>query len=225
MTTVFATFFLRAAVPLVLLYLFETIIELHRQTVRVWAEKWGSISSNDGDICTCLEEIEENVKLRRSTEAEWFVKFFLLCFAPVIVTGLLAYSLITAPKDVDFGWLEFGFAAYFMRLFWRVTNVACHLSSDGVNARRGMMTRLAQGKMNFHVTGSLQAEAIIQTLAMTYKGFTILGFEMTPALRMRVLQTGVAIMGSLLMRATQSVLDREYNSTAHADANSTHCAC
>jgi hypothetical protein len=170
-----------------------------------WFEEWHE--RQDGDICICIDEAERNVSMRNETEQDWFYKFFVLVGMPCIEWVLLAFSMIFSPtKDVPFHGMEFGYSIFYARQMYKVLDAACCLSVDAKKFRHEMMNQLARGKASFTDVSGLQQGAFLGWLTEAYKGFTILGIEVSPYVSIQMGSIALGAFVPTVYRAFQHVL-------------------
>lgn len=203
MSMVLATFVYRAAASLVLCYAFQVTIQLHRETIFTWIMKWAF--KQDGDICACLSEMDENVALRNCTQDSWFYNFIVLCAVPCLVAVLLTYSTVMAPEDARFSWLEFGYSLYLLRQLYLVVDASRSLNSDAQKYCYMMVQQIARGEASFRDISILQQQAFLEYITGSYKCFTILGFKISYESSARVLQGCAVALSPVLYKALRSL--------------------
>eukprot|EP00927_Polykrikos_kofoidii_P063130 TRINITY_DN57963_c0_g1_i1.p1 TRINITY_DN57963_c0_g1~~TRINITY_DN57963_c0_g1_i1.p1 ORF type:complete len:398 (+),score=30.61 TRINITY_DN57963_c0_g1_i1:127-1320(+) len=199
-----ATFPLRAWVQCQLCHLFQITMRLHRETLVAWFNTWSG--RQDGDICKCMGEVDHNVAMRNRTERDWSLYFLVLLAVPCVVVVLLTYTMIRAPVDATFDWLEFGYVVYYARQMYLAVDAACFLSIDAKKFRYMMLKEIARGNVAFKNTHAFQQEAFLQWLSGAYRGFTILGFEISAYVRFRGTWLALAFIVPIAYKAFCSVI-------------------
>lgn len=178
-------------------------MQLQRENVITWIAKWGN--RRDGNLRDCWREVEHNVAMRDRTERGWTYMFIAMCIVPCLVLMLLFYSMMAAPEDTQFNLLEFGYALYFASQFYIVIDATCLLSRDSKKYRVAMLTSIAKGDATFCGTDPFQQIAFTQLVGI-FKGFRILGFEVSQNFRFRLIQVSSAFSIPIVYKAAVSMM-------------------